>query len=190
MENSNPWLCNDDNLCNQNGLRQRHRTVLAERKSWKSPSVERSSGRHVSSQGELFAGAFMEDETPLIKKGEEEESLAPSTANVSPVSSIEVGLNCKGKGSTGPYTPWPKTSLGQCGPCSRKEWARYPKEEECSLGCLGGNRPKFGRANSNKSKRVSLNRKVRAAKSKGPAMKKAGCISNQSEMEVDEAEIS
>ncbi|GAB4856786.1 hypothetical protein Ancab_014704, partial [Ancistrocladus abbreviatus] len=50
--------------------------------------------------------------------------------------------------------------------------------------------PKCGRANSNKSKRVSLNRKLRPSKSKGPAMKKAGCICNHRSKKVDEVEIS
>ncbi|GAB4853396.1 hypothetical protein Ancab_017574 [Ancistrocladus abbreviatus] len=133
--------------------------VLAERKLGKSPSVECSSDGYMSYSGELFAGAFMEDETFVIKKGEEVDSLAPSTVKLSPVNNIKVGLDCKGKGPTQPNLPWPKTSLDQCGPCACEEPVGYPKEEECLVGCSGGNKPKRGGANSNKSRRVSLNHK-------------------------------
>ncbi|GAB4856787.1 hypothetical protein Ancab_014705, partial [Ancistrocladus abbreviatus] len=111
VEDSNLPLCNDDSLSNHNGHGQRHRIVLAKQKSRKSPSMEHSSGVYVSSLGELFAGAFMEDETFLIKKREEEDSLVPFTAKLSLVSSIKVGPDCKGKGSTRPNPPQPRTGL-------------------------------------------------------------------------------
>ncbi|GAB4861569.1 hypothetical protein Ancab_036762 [Ancistrocladus abbreviatus] len=61
---------NDDSLKNQNVLGQSHHMALAERNFRLKSLGEQSSDGHMPSQGVLEANTFMEDETPIIKKGE------------------------------------------------------------------------------------------------------------------------
>ncbi|GAB4841439.1 hypothetical protein Ancab_022160, partial [Ancistrocladus abbreviatus] len=164
--------------------------VLAKRKSRKSSVVGPSIGGYVSSLRKTSTGAFMEDETDLIKKGEEEDILASSTNKTSPVYSKKVGLDRWDEGSIGPTIPWPSSGMDQCDLFLCEERAIYPKEVKCSMGCPGGKRPKCSGANSSKTKKVSLNRKQRAFNSKCPSTKKARSVFNHRGEKADDVEIS
>ncbi|GAB4853093.1 hypothetical protein Ancab_017278 [Ancistrocladus abbreviatus] len=74
-EDSNLPVFNDASFCKQID-RQSHHIEKAEPKSGKSLTVEPSIGGYMSFLGRTSAGAFMEDETDLIKRREEEDVLA------------------------------------------------------------------------------------------------------------------
>ncbi|GAB4850440.1 hypothetical protein Ancab_029744 [Ancistrocladus abbreviatus] len=190
MEASNSPFFNDDSLCNQTGHGQSHCMVLVERKSGKSSSVEPSASGYMSSPKKTSAGTFIEDETDLIKKGEDEDILASSTDKQGPVSSKKVRLHRMGEGFIGPTLVYPSFGLDQHGLFLCEEWAFYPKKEECLVGCSGRNRPKCDGANSSKPKRVSLNRKQVAPKAQYSSTKKARSVFNHRGEKANDAEIS
>ncbi|GAB4840976.1 hypothetical protein Ancab_021732 [Ancistrocladus abbreviatus] len=86
---------------------KKHHTMLDKRNSGKKSLVEWSSDGHVPSQGELVAGTFMEDETPVIKKGKKEKTMGPSSAKLSPVCYTEIGSLSDVEGSNGLYPRGP-----------------------------------------------------------------------------------
>ncbi|GAB4857533.1 hypothetical protein Ancab_015441, partial [Ancistrocladus abbreviatus] len=69
-EDSNSPIFNDDSFCKQID-RQSHHMEKAEQKLGNSSMVEPSIGGYVSFLGRTSTGAFMEDETNLIKRREE-----------------------------------------------------------------------------------------------------------------------
>ncbi|GAB4825372.1 hypothetical protein Ancab_008243 [Ancistrocladus abbreviatus] len=109
------------------GLGQSHRTKEARQNSGKSLMVEPLVGRYVSSPRKTSAGAFMEEETDLIKRREEELFLEPSPVVQSLDSRKTIGSVSKGARAYGPTLPWSSNELDGSGPLLSEERTTYPK---------------------------------------------------------------
>ncbi|GAB4837678.1 hypothetical protein Ancab_002530 [Ancistrocladus abbreviatus] len=175
---SKSLFCNDERLKEWNALRQSH--LMVERIFGPKSFGEQSSNGHVPSQGVLETDAFMEDETPVILKGEKQDLQCPS-----------LDRGCSGGGigmksphffdaSLGPLTPRSNSFLHQ-----NVDRVGPSNEDVCSAGHSTGFRPTKAEIKNNKESGVKNKKSLqKVAKSNRSTRKKSKHTSKLCKQEV------